>query len=282
MSTDRCFVCGGSQNRGLHRQDFTYLRCGRCGLLSSKPIPTAPQIEAHYRAKFTAGNYETARRYAAEYRRVHRQLADFTGARAGDRLLDVGCFTGELLDILAARGADVHGIELQPGAVAIANERLPGRVYQADVFGTRFPPGPYDAVTMVGLIEHVPDPTAFIDRAYELLRPGGKLCLQTPDAGSTLARLTGAHWPPLAPVEHIHLFSRPAIRQLLDRSRFGNIRIRSHIKTLPVAYVYEMLADFGPEWRAIFRPVRAVFGNLPLPFYVGEMMVSAIKQHQAA
>jgi SAM-dependent methyltransferase len=273
-----CLVCDRPQSKGLRRGTFSYFRCAQCGLLSSVPVPTAEQIENHYKQKFLAGNYETARRHAAQYRRVHEQLADFMGGKPGDRVLDVGCFTGELLSILSSRGAEVHGLELQAEAVAIANERLPGRVYQADVFGTNFPPGPYDVVTMMGVIEHVTDPAAFVRRAYSLLRPGGRLFLQTPDSGSLIARLARAHWPPLAPVEHIHLFSRPALRELLSRCGFSDIRFRAHVKWLSVGYVYEMLRDFGPEWRRLLWPIHALLRNTLFPFYVGEMFVSAMKE----
>jgi 2-polyprenyl-3-methyl-5-hydroxy-6-metoxy-1,4-benzoquinol methylase len=272
-----CLVCGVFQSHALYRGDFVYYRCSNCGLVSSAPIPTAEQIQAHYKSKFASGNYETARRYAVPYRRVHRQLANFVDPTPGDRILDVGCFTGELLSLLAARGADVYGLELQPEAVEIANERLAGRVYQADVFGTSFPKGPYDVVTMMGFIEHVTEPTAFLDRANVLLKQGGRLVLETPDAGSFVARLAGAHWPPLAPIEHIHLFSRRALRIVLAQSGFRNIRFRAHVKMLPVGYVYEMLQHFGPEWRALLKPVNTLLHNLPFPFYVGEIMVSATK-----
>jgi SAM-dependent methyltransferase len=274
-----CIVCGGDQRPAFRRGEFIYGRCRACGLLSISPIPTAELIESHYHAKFKAGNYEAARRYASEYRRIYRQYADFISPKPGDRILDVGCFTGELIHVLAERGADVYGLELQAEAVAIANGRLPGRVYQADVFGTRFPAGPYDIVTMMGVIEHVTEPAAFLKRANELLKPGGELFLQTPDASSVVAKVTGTHWPPLAPVEHIHLFSRTALRHLLKHAGFSRMRFRCHVKRLPVAYVYENFANFGPEWRKVFKPVEAILGKTVLPFYGGEMMASATKDH---
>jgi 2-polyprenyl-3-methyl-5-hydroxy-6-metoxy-1,4-benzoquinol methylase len=244
--------------------------------MSSNPIPSDTQIQAHYKSKFSAGNYETARRYTAQYRRVHSQIADFVAAGPGDRLLDVGCFTGGLIGLLSERGVDCYGLELQPEAVEIANGVLPNRVYQADVHGSSFPPGPYDVVTMMGLIEHVQDPLAFLQRAYALLRPDGRLCLQTPDASSVVARVTGSMWPPLAAVEHIHLFSREAMRRALASCGFADIRIKAHVKTLPVGFVYEMLAHFGGRAiQAVFKPVRAVLRDTPLPFYVGEMLIEA-------
>ncbi len=156
-----------------------------------------------------------------------------------------------LLQVLAGRGADVYGLELQSQAVAIARETLGDRVYHADLHGEAFPPGPYDVITMMGLIEHVLDPRAFTRRAHGLLSPGGRLYLQTPNASSVPARALIGYWPPLAPVEHIHLFSAAGIRMLLEQEGFDEVRIRAHVKPLPAAYVYEQFANFGgPGWQA--------------------------------
>jgi SAM-dependent methyltransferase len=257
---------------------WRYLKCTRCGLLCSDPLPTRDQIEAHYRAKFQRGNYHTARVYEADYRRIHQSLARVVAPQRGERILDVGCFTGELLQILAADGADVYGLELQTEAVQIANQRLPGRVFQADVNGTSFPQDMYDVITMMGLIEHVTDPRAFVRRAAELLKPRGRLVFQTPDAGSVPARILRSAWPPLAPVEHIHLFSRAALKGLLESEGFTDVTFKCHVKRLPVGYVYAMLANFGGRrWQSLFRPVYTLLGNTALPFYVGEFIATARK-----
>jgi SAM-dependent methyltransferase len=275
-----CIVCDSIQDiqdGKLRRGDWHYIRCGGCGLLSSDPIPSSQQIEEHYRAKFKNGNYETARRYAEQYRRVYEQMANWIAPKPGERILDVGCFTGDLIGVLCAKGADAYGLELQAEAVEIAQQRFPGRVYKADVEGSAFPAGPYDAITMMQLIEHVTDPAKFVRRAHSLLAPHGRLFLQTPDSSSMIARTLRSHWPPLAPIEHIHLFSRNAIGRLLQRCGFTEVRYRAHIKTLPVSYVYEMLSNFGPEWQRVLRPVRMLFRDVALPFYVGEMLISAIR-----
>ena len=273
-----CPVCGADAVAGYQKGAWWYRTCPTCGTLVSDPLPGDHQIEAHYREKFERGNYELVRRYAPQYQRVHQQLASWVDVRPGERVLDVGCFTGDLLQILASRGANVHGLELQPEAVAIATERIGPRVYQADVHGETFPPGPYDVITMMGLIEHVLDPRSFVRRAHQLLSPGGRLYLQTPNARSWVARLMVGRWPPLAPIEHVYLLSAASMRMLLEREGFADVRTRAHVKKLPGGYVYEQFANFGGSgWQRLAKPLRAV-GRVSLPFYGGEMFVSAHKR----
>ena len=45
--------------------------------------------------------------------------------RAGERLLDIGCGSGELLQLAAERGAEVAGLDAAPRMIVIARERLP-------------------------------------------------------------------------------------------------------------------------------------------------------------
>lgn len=285
-----CVACGGPQRRRFHYRNHEYWRCVGCGLMSTYPLPDAAAIEAHYAKKFREGNYELLRKFSVPYLEVYRHFVNILEARLlssrlrleESRILDVGCFTGDFLQLLVKKGArEVYGLELQREAVEIANQKLPGRVFQADVLGENFPAFPCEAVTLLGLIEHVLDPVALLKRAHGLLKPGGVLMIQTPDSGSLLAHFLGRYWPPYAPIEHIHLFSRKSMARTLEGLGFADVSFVSHWKRLPIAYVYENLRNFGPEFRRILGSVYRMLPGLviqkSLPFYVGEMIVVANK-----
>jgi SAM-dependent methyltransferase len=264
-----------------------FRRCDACGLVSTLPYPTLEQIEAHYRAKFEDGNYRNLVRYAAAYRSVYghflgtlERYAERRGTRIA-RVLDVGCFTGDFLQLCQAAGYHAHGIELQEEAARIANEHLgPGSVFGGRIedFRTDLP---FDAVSLLGVIEHVESPGDLLDRSAALLRPGGVLLLQTPDASSAQARLLGRYWPPYAPVEHIHLFSRRALRRALEERGFGTIEFSRHVKRLPIEYFYRQMENFGPEFHRVLTPVMSVLPRfvraLRIPLYGGEMIAAATK-----
>jgi 2-polyprenyl-3-methyl-5-hydroxy-6-metoxy-1,4-benzoquinol methylase len=196
-------------------------------------------------------------------------------------VLDVGCFTGEFLQILKTRGADVYGLELQSRAVEIANRKLDGRVFQADIDQANFPEMSFDLISLLGVIEHVVEPLRLLSRAQELLSPGGLLLIQTPNSGSLLARSMRGLWPPYAPVEHIHLFSRQSLTVALRKLGFAEIIYEAHRKKLPIDYVFNMLQNYGPEFHRLFKPVYTRLSKrltqLSLTFYVGEMLVIAHK-----
>lgn len=286
----QCILCGSPQRLNFQYRNFEYWRCSSCSLMSTYPLPESTAIEAHYARKFQEGNYELLRIYSEKYLDVYsgfvkvleRKLQSPLLTRQELRVLDIGCFTGEFLCLLKEKGvADIYGLELQPEAVEIASKKLPGRIFKADVFSEDFPIVPCDVITLLGVIEHVLDPVELLKRAYALLKQGGILMLQTPNSTSFLAHVLGRFWPPYAPVEHIHIFSKRAIFQILNRIGFVDITFQAHWKKLPVAYVYHMLQHFGPEFHRLFRPLfrmlPSYITDLCLPFYVGEMIVTARK-----
>ncbi len=182
------------------------------------------------------------------------------------RLFDVGAATGILMDLARERGWEVDGVEPSAWAVAFARDRY-GLAVRAGVFETAaVPPASFDVVTMVDLIEHTARPYEALRRAAEVLRPGGLLCIVTPDIRSVAARLAGRTWWHLRPA-HLAYFTRQSLDALLRRAGFAVVRRRTYSWTFSARY----LASRKPAFRFLVSGRLASFlGRIPIRLALGD------------
>jgi SAM-dependent methyltransferase len=107
-------------------------------------------------------------------------LLGLTGLRPGDRVLEVGCGTGQATEPLARRGLEVTCIELGEGLARVAAQALSAhrsvRVVAAEFESWRNDGPPFDLV-LAAMAWHWIDPARRDARAAAALRPGGRLAV---------------------------------------------------------------------------------------------------------
>jgi len=110
---------------------------------------------------------------------------DHLAGLAGKRVLDVGCGGGILSESMAARGADVVGIDLAEKALKVAQLHLLESGHAVDYRLTdaetlaEAEAGRFDVVTCMEMLEHVPDPAATVAACARAARPGASLFFST-------------------------------------------------------------------------------------------------------
>jgi 2-polyprenyl-3-methyl-5-hydroxy-6-metoxy-1,4-benzoquinol methylase len=192
-------------------------RCGRCGVLQARVI------ERDLKSAYTRMVDEAYVAEEAARRATSRTLLAAVSAQLdGDgppSALDVGCGVGLLLDEARRLGWRTQGVELSDWGVRRA--RHAGlEVFQGTIEEAGFAPGSFDAVFMIDVLEHLADPVRTLAKVSQVLRPGGVLCLVTPNAASAAARVLGSRWWGMLP-GHVVLFPHRRLCELLGIMGFG-------------------------------------------------------------
>ena len=104
----------------------------------------------------------------------------------GKTALDVGSGAGLLAEPLARLGAQVRGLDASPEVIRVARDHAAAQGLAIDyrVGDVQGLEGQFDLITCMEVIEHVADPTAFVEALAGRLAPDGLLVMSTPNATS--------------------------------------------------------------------------------------------------
>jgi ubiquinone/menaquinone biosynthesis C-methylase UbiE len=148
---------------------------------------------------------------------------------SGERVLDLGCGTGDLAADMAGTGARVTAADVAQAALDRARGRHPEldlRLIAIDG-ALPFADGEFHAVWSSEVIEHVADTARWLSEVRRVLAPRGRLLLTTPSHGR-LRLLAGGierYSEPLG--DHLHLYTARSLRELLDDFGFEEIEVRA-------------------------------------------------------
>jgi len=199
-----------------------YLRCAKCRLIFAARIPTAEEFAASY------GKYGVRR---LDWRKVLRKKLKLwplvlLGKRrqrgAGPlKFLDIGSNTGYNTEAARQLGCEAHGLETNPGTIAMARKEFPGCSFHEMTIEELATRGmSFDVVYCSEVLEHVPEPKAFIAAIAKVCAPGGTLFLTTPDSAHFRVPADVLSWKEVIPIQHLRIYDRGNVTQLLAAHGF--------------------------------------------------------------
>ncbi|HKR21775.1 MAG TPA: class I SAM-dependent methyltransferase, partial [Pyrinomonadaceae bacterium] len=219
-----CVACGSTKARPLGvKNEFDVVACRDC---DSVYTPYSPwYTSAHFYTGFYL-NQDELSPPAFINQRLEEITAEFSGFRENNRLLDIGCGAGNLLQAARKHGWDAQGLEVSAGAVKHVRG-LGFEVFEGELQDAAFPAQHFDVITAVELLEHLVDPKPLLHEVARILRPGGLFWTTTPHARGLSGRLLGLNWRCVWPPEHLQLFSIRGLTKLLRDAGFRQLRIKT-------------------------------------------------------
>ena len=201
-------------------------RCQACGQLVSQITAEAytGSMKEFNTPRGTLPDLRSQRRHDARASKLFGMLRTLIRSESGTgaRLLDIGCSSGALLRSAMMHGFGAEGVEPAAQAAEFANS-TGLKVFHGYLEEARFPALSFDAVTLMEVIEHLPDPSALLREVGRILKPDGVLVVGTGNGASWTVRLVGARWGYFQVAEHgghISFFNPLSLAMLSRRCGF--------------------------------------------------------------
>lgn len=289
MTSSACWVCGSrslklakkGDLRGALDSDAVKItdarygctadiyRCEDCGFLE---CPNLHEALSLYEGMDDEDYEKTRAERALQARRL---LGTLGRLLPSGKLLDVGAGSGILVNEARELGYDAIGIEpsapLQRRAASHNLPILHGVLPHANI------EGPFDAVILNDVIEHVSDPVGLLREAARLMHADGICAVVTPDVSSIAARLLGWRWWHFR-TAHIGYFNKRTLMRAASQAGLKPVRLMRPTWYFSARYLLIRLLSYLPP--VLRFPVSPLFDRIVLPLNLFDSLLIFFSQDE--
>jgi SAM-dependent methyltransferase len=238
---------------------FLIVECKGCRMVRLYPRPDPEELRRFYPLQEPADALGGAPGFWKQLLRrflfrdhvafVRRALGEVPG---GGPVLDVNCSTGLFLRELHLPQHRMVGLDFSADSAWTAWARNAVPAVCGALPSAPFPAGTFSLITMFQVLEHLYDPSVYIEAAAQLLRPDGRLIVQVLNASSWQFLLLGERWSGLDIPRHLLFFKEEDLVNLLEFCGFEIVRqMRFSLKEDPLLLATSLAPGLSPEVRRL-------------------------------
>jgi len=232
-----CKLCSSTKIEKLYfsrRLALPVFVCRECGLRFIGRVFSKAEQASFYQDSAAYADFAKAEREVPAARKrltlLAKSLVDYLGGSSPTqsvqaRLLDAGCGAGDFLAVARELGFRVWGQEISAPAAKLAQD-CHGLEVENRELELIDRPGHFNAVTFIGVLEHVLDPRVTLTNLHRLMAPNGVLLIYTPVWGlydhffAFVARISGGRLT--RPIDrrintaHLQIFPRKTLLRAIE------------------------------------------------------------------
>ena len=199
------------------------------------PQPSASDLPKYYQSEEYISHTDTQRNLFEKVYHGVRSYSLQKKIRLIDKqtpigkLLDIGCGTGDFLEVAKKHGWEITGIEPNKDARDIAAKKTNSLIYDTVALND-FEANSFDVITLWHVLEHLPNLEMHVKLFNHLLKPNGLLIIAVPNYNSFDSKHYKEFWAAYDVPRHLWHFSQNSIKSLFGKE---NLKV---VKTSPMKF----------------------------------------------
>lgn len=214
----------------VSHETFVIVQCSSCGFKFTNPRPVEIELKNYYKSENYISHsntkqglinytYQIVRKYT-----LFKKLQLITTYIKSGSILDIGCGTGEFLNVCQQSKWTTLGIEPSNGARKMAINTFGLEVREESEL-SKLESESFDVITLWHVLEHVPQLNARIKELKRLIKPTGIIIIAVPNCNSLDAKLYGNSWAAYDVPRHLYHFTPHDIESLFKKHEIKLFRV---------------------------------------------------------
>lgn len=234
------------RDHSVSGEEFQLLHDKEIDMLETYPQPAIDKLSDYYKSDDYISHTDTKRNlmeyiyHLVRYISLKRKLKLINSFDSQSKnLLDIGCGTGDFLEVALTDNWNITGIEPNRKAREIANSKTNNSVFNIEQL-ENLETKSFDVITLWHVLEHLPNLEMHITLLKSLLKPDGTIVVAVPNFKSYDANYYKNFWAAYDVPRHLWHFSKKSISELFKKV---NIKL---VKVLPMkfdAYYVSLLSE---------------------------------------
>lgn len=248
------------KDHSVSDEEFELLHNNELDLLETHPQPSLEKLPEYYKSEDYISHTNTKRNlFEKAYHLVRnislkRKLKLINSFSSEEKvLLDIGCGTGDFLQIAKRDGWKISGIEPNDNARNIANNKTNNSVFKTEEL-LNLAQNSFDVITLWHVLEHLPKLEEHISILKSLLKKDGTLIIAVPNYKSFDAKYYKEFWAAYDAPRHFWHFSQTSIAKLFGKK---NMFVDNCLPLKFDSYYVSLLSEkYKSGWMNIFNAFR--------------------------
>jgi 2-polyprenyl-3-methyl-5-hydroxy-6-metoxy-1,4-benzoquinol methylase len=234
------------KDHSVSGEEFQLVHNLELDMLETLPQPEAAKLSDYYKSENYISHTDTKRNllefvyHSVRQIALKRKLKLINSFNSESKnLLDIGCGTGDFLEIALKSNWNITGIEPNEQARQIANSKTNNSIFETEHLA-HLKPNSFDVITLWHVLEHLPNLEMHTAVFKSLLKANGTLVIAVPNFKSYDATHYKSFWAAYDVPRHLWHFSRTSIEALFKTK---DLKLAKTLPMLFDAYYVSLLSE---------------------------------------